>query len=85
MDNAAIELLSRYGIFGIFGILFIWLFIWVLKENSKREEQYQKIIAKLTESLPGILDSNKRIEEKIDEHIVCTNTVLATIKEAVRK
>lgn len=85
MENVAVEVLKNYGIFGIFGILFIWLFVWVLKENARREDQYQKIIGRLTDYVPGVFDTCKRIEEKQDEHIALTNTALATIKEAVRK
>ena len=45
-----------------FPVLFVGLLVYVMKENSKREEQYRETIGRLTKAL-GSLQS---IEEKID-------------------
>ncbi len=36
---------------GIFAILFVWLFVYQLKDSSKREEKYQHTIEELTTHL----------------------------------
>ena len=45
-----------------FPVLFVGLLIYVMKENSEREEQYRETIGRLTNAL-GSLQS---IEDKID-------------------
>lgn len=37
-----------------FAVLFIGLFIWVMKTNNEREIRYQETIKKLTESLEDV-------------------------------
>ena len=49
---------------GIFAVLFVFLFFYVLKENAKREAKYQEIIKKLS---TVIEEKIKCIETKIDE------------------
>lgn len=44
---------------GIFAVLFVYLLFYVLKENSKRESNYQKIVTQLSNYFPNI-------EEKLD-------------------
>ncbi|MBU5323656.1 BhlA/UviB family holin-like peptide [Sarcina ventriculi] len=44
---------------GIFAVLFVYLLFYVLKENSKRENNYQKIVTQLSNYFPNI-------EEKLD-------------------
>lgn len=44
---------------GIWAVLFVFLFIWVIRENMKRECAYQVIIKDLTERL-GVLDEIKK-------------------------
>lgn len=39
---------------GVFAVLFCYLLLYVLKENSSREKNYQNIIKELTECLPDI-------------------------------
>lgn len=50
---------------GVFAILFCYLLFYVLKENSKREESYQEIIQKFSDSLPTIEADIKEIQEKL--------------------
>lgn len=49
---------------GIFAVLFVFLFFYVLKENAKREAKYQEIIKKLSTIIE---DKIRCIESKIDE------------------
>jgi hypothetical protein len=41
--------------FGLFGSLFVFLLVYILKENSKREERYRSTIKELTEILNNTL------------------------------
>ena len=36
---------------GVFAILFVWLFLYQLKDSTKREKKYQETIEKLTAHL----------------------------------
>lgn len=48
--------------YGIFGALFVSLLVYVMKENSKRECEYQKTIKSLSEGIHNTaIDSNKVI------------------------
>ncbi|MCG4554934.1 BhlA/UviB family holin-like peptide, partial [Clostridium perfringens] len=51
MDSEMFKLIATQG---AFALLFSYLLFYVLKENSKREENYQGIIKELTELLPSI-------------------------------
>lgn len=48
---------------GVFAILFIWLFMYQLKDSSKREVKYQETIEKLTENLQVLQDVQKDVGE----------------------
>ncbi|MGD7044822.1 BhlA/UviB family holin-like peptide [Jeotgalibacillus proteolyticus] len=53
MESAFIEYLATQGIFAVlFGILFVY----VLRTNKKREEEYKEIIRVQQENLPQIRD-----------------------------
>ena len=56
MEQAILKLIISQG---IFAVLFVYLLFYVLKENSKRETNYQQIVSELSKSLPSI-------EEKLD-------------------
>lgn len=51
-----------------FAVLFVGLFVWVMKQNNTREERYQDTIDKLTEAL-GYVEAIKSTVEKIHEKI----------------
>ena len=51
MEREVLQLIAAQG---AFAILFTYLLFYILKENSKREENYQLIIKKLSNSLPKI-------------------------------
>lgn len=51
-----------------FAVLFVGLFVWVMKQNNTREERYQDTIDKLTEAL-GDVEAIKSTVEKIHEKL----------------
>jgi CHASE3 domain sensor protein len=53
------EIISIIVSNGIFAILFVWLFVYQLRDSSKREEKYQQTIEQLTTRLQ-ILDDVKQ-------------------------
>ncbi|KGO12665.1 BhlA/UviB family holin-like peptide [Clostridium botulinum] len=66
MENEIIKLVATQGAFAVF---FAYLLFYVLRENSKREGQYQNIIKELAEKLNVIKDVKKtvdKIEGKLD-------------------
>ncbi len=48
---------------GIWAVLFVGLFFYVLQENSKREENFQEIILALTEKLDTLESIKKDLIE----------------------
>lgn len=51
MEQSLIKLIVSQG---IFAVLFVYLLFYVLKENSKRESNYQQIVNELTQTIPEI-------------------------------
>ena len=62
MDNDLFNFLTSQG---IFALLFGYLLIYVLKQNQIREENYQNIIQKLSDTLPEIQNDLENIKDKI--------------------
>ena len=58
MDNELFNFLTSQG---IFALLFGYLLIYVLKQNQIREENYQNIIQKLSDTLPEIQNDLENI------------------------
>lgn len=50
---------------GVFATLFCYLLFYVLRENSKREGNYQSIIKELTNVLPAIRDDIEDIKQRL--------------------
>ncbi|GIM32237.1 BhlA/UviB family holin-like peptide [Paraclostridium bifermentans] len=50
---------------GVFAVLFCYLLLYVLKENSSREQNYQNIIKDLTECLPDIKEDIAVIKKDV--------------------
>lgn len=48
---------------GVFAILFVWLFVYQLKDSSKREEKYQQTIGELTLLLKTLEDVKHDLDE----------------------
>lgn len=63
MDSEVLKLLATQG---AFAILFCYLLFYTLKENSKREDNYQEIIKELSESIPVIKEEIKEINDKLN-------------------
>lgn len=53
---------------GLWAVLFVALLFWVLRENAKREENYQDLLQDLTKKL-GILEDVKDEVGKISKKI----------------
>lgn len=65
MDSEMFKLIATQG---AFALLFSYLLFYVLKENSKREENYQNIIQELTELLPSIKNDVEDIKNKLNSN-----------------
>lgn len=53
---------------GIFAVLFVTLLFYVLKNNEKRETQYQNIIDKLATTINGeIISIKENIKQIVDK------------------
>ena len=57
------ELVKNVISYGVFAMLFVFLFFYQLKDSAKREESYRETIEALTESL-GVM---KELKEQIDQ------------------
>lgn len=57
------EILKAAATQGLWAILFVWLFFYVLRENSTREAKYQDIISKLSDKIGIVEDIKKDVEE----------------------
>lgn len=62
MDSELFNFLTSQG---VFALLFGYLLIYVLKQNQIREENYQNIIKKLSDTLPEMQNDLETIKEKI--------------------
>lgn len=60
MDIEVIKLVASQG---AWALLFVWLLFYVLKENSKRENNYQTTINKLADKLSIVEDMKEDIKE----------------------
>lgn len=70
MDNFISTLLNNPESIG-FPVLFVFLLVWVMKQNNTREERYLSTIDDLTESLKQIerIETTvNRIHERIREN-----------------
>lgn len=59
------EILEAILAQGFLGIIFSYLLFYVLKENSKREQNYQKLVIDITKILPVIKNDIDDIKKKI--------------------
>ena len=50
---------------GVFALLFGYLLLYVLKQNQIREENYQKVIQQLSNTLPEIQSDLEDIKKQI--------------------
>lgn len=47
---------------GVWAILFVFLFVYQLKDSRKREAKYQSVIDKLTSQLSVVFDIDEKVE-----------------------
>lgn len=59
MEKGIIELALTQG---LWAVLFVFLLFWVLRENARREENYQSIISKLSDNLCIVEDIKKDVD-----------------------
>lgn len=62
MESDIIQLVASQG---AFALLFSYLLFYVLRENSKREENYQNILKDLSKSIPEIQNDLKELTDKL--------------------
>lgn len=62
------EIIKMSFTYGIFGVLFVYLFFYMLKDSKAREVKYQEIIDKLTEKF-GVIEDIKTDVDYIKEKI----------------
>ena len=57
------EIISIVVSNGVFAILFVWLFVYQLKDSSKREQKYQQTISELTQHLSTLEEVRRDITD----------------------
>ena len=65
MEQDIIKLAASQG---LWAVLFVGLLFWVLRENAKREANYQQLLQDLTNRF-GVLEDVKNEVEKISDKI----------------
>lgn len=76
----AIAVLDKWGIFGVFGILFCLLLVYVLKNTEAREKQLQAVLTTFANTLPVMLESMRRLEESQNNHCEFVTAKLTKIE-----
>lgn len=86
------EIFKIYGISGIFLVMFIFLFTWVLKNwkeiekrNDGREKVYQDFLQQVSGCIPSLVDTCSRLEKKHDEHHIFVAQSMSRLTEIVQK
>ena len=64
MDSELFNFLTTQG---VFALLFGYLFIYVLKQNQIREENYQTIVKQLSSTLPEIKEDLEEIKKQLSK------------------
>lgn len=64
MDSELFNFLTTQG---VFALLFGYLFIYVLKQNQIREENYQTIVKQLSNTLPEIKEDLEEIKKHLSK------------------
>lgn len=60
------ELIKSIVSYGVFAMLFVFLFFYQLKDSAKREESYRETIEALAESLSVLNDMKEQMEELVE-------------------
>lgn len=84
MQQSLIKLIVSQG---IFAVLFVYLLFYVLKENSKRESNYQQIVNELSQTLPGIEEKFNSISKQLENNkkITGPNNQTLTVEKCTNK
>ncbi len=62
------EIIKMAFTYGIFGVLFVYLFFYMLKDSKARETKYQELLDKLTDRF-SVMDAIKNDVDYIKEKI----------------
>ena len=60
------ELLKSVISYGVFAMLFVFLFFYQLKDSAKREESYRETIEALADSLQVLSDVKVQVERLVE-------------------
>ncbi len=60
------EFLKSVVSYGVFAMLFVFLFFYQLKDSAKREEGYRETIEALADSLQVMNDVKEQVERLVD-------------------
>lgn len=60
------ELVKNVISYGVFAMLFVFLFFYQLKDSAKREESYRETIEALADSLQVISDVKVQVERLVE-------------------
>ena len=60
------EFIKNVVSYGIFAMLFVFLFFYQLKDSAKREESYRETIEALADSLQVISDVKVQVERLVE-------------------
>ena len=60
------EFIKNVVSYGIFAMLFVFLFFYQLKDSAKREESYRETIETLAESLSVLEDLKDQVSELVE-------------------
>ena len=60
------EFLKSVVSYGVFAMLFVFLFFYQLKDSEKREEGYRETIEALADSLQVMNDVKEQVERLVD-------------------
>ncbi len=75
------ELIKSIVSYGVFAMLFVFLFFYQLKDSEKREQSYRETIETLAESLQIVSD----VKEELDKLIELTNENLNKLSKHIDK
>ena len=65
MENIETEIMKYLVTQGPFAVLFVWLLIYVMRQNEKRERHLHDILDKFSEKYDVIVDELRDIKERI--------------------
>jgi hypothetical protein len=64
MEQILTDLLSKEG---IFAVLFVVLFVWVMRDSKQREERLMTFIEDISKQYEKLADAHERLTEDVKE------------------